>query len=46
MDSILKKKDNFDLIIIGGGCNGVEVFLDACFRGLYCVLLEYNDFAN
>jgi glycerol-3-phosphate dehydrogenase len=37
---------HFDLIIIGGGITGAGIFLDAQNRGLKCLLLEKNDFAE
>lgn len=33
------------MIIVGGGCNGSGVFLEAANRGLKCLLIESNDFA-
>ena len=35
----------YDLVIIGGGCSGSGVFLEASNRGLKCLLIESNDFA-
>jgi len=34
----------FDLIVIGGGCNGVGIAWDAALRGLRVVLVEKEDF--
>jgi glycerol-3-phosphate dehydrogenase len=39
------KTDNFDILIIGGGCSGGGVLLEAYQRGLKCALIEGNDFA-
>jgi glycerol-3-phosphate dehydrogenase len=33
------------LVIIGGGCNGAGVYLEAVSRGLSACLIEQNDFA-
>lgn len=38
-------KEHFDILIIGGGINGVGVALDAATRGLNVALIESNDFA-
>ncbi|AFY37187.1 Glycerol-3-phosphate dehydrogenase [[Leptolyngbya] sp. PCC 7376] len=37
---------NYDLIIIGGGINGVGIARDAALRGLKTILLEKGDFAR
>ncbi len=37
--------DLFDLIVIGGGCNGTGIARDAAMRGLKVLLLEKKDFA-
>ncbi len=39
-------KQNFDLIIIGGGITGAGIFLDATSRGLKVALFEKRDFAS
>jgi len=36
----------FDVVIIGGGCNGAAIALDCSSRGLTCCLLEANDFGG
>ena len=38
-------KENFDVLVIGGGINGVGVALDAVSRGLKVALVESSDFA-
>ena len=38
-------KEHFDVLVIGGGINGVGVALDAVTRGLTVALVEGNDFA-
>jgi len=38
-------KTQYDVLVIGGGCNGAGVLLDASSRGLKCALVEANDFA-
>jgi glycerol-3-phosphate dehydrogenase len=39
-------KEHFDVLVIGGGINGVGVALDAITRGLSVALVETNDFAS
>lgn len=39
-------EDNFDIVIIGGGCVGSGIALDATLRGYKVLLLEKNDFAS
>lgn len=36
---------NYDIIVIGGGCNGAGVLLDASTRGFRSLLIEKDDFA-
>lgn len=38
--------EDFDVLVIGGGINGVGVALDAATRGLNVALIESNDFAS
>jgi glycerol-3-phosphate dehydrogenase len=38
-------RESFDLVIIGGGINGVSIARDAALRGYSVALLEQNDFA-
>ncbi|OKH16012.1 glycerol-3-phosphate dehydrogenase [[Limnothrix rosea] IAM M-220] len=40
------QNSTYDLIIIGGGINGVGIARDAALRGLKTLLLEKNDFAS
>jgi len=40
------KKEQFDLIVIGGGITGAGIALDAASRGMKVVLLEKDDFAS
>lgn len=42
---IVDKKDNFDLIVIGGGITGAGVFRQASESGLKALLVEQKDFA-
>ena len=39
-------KEHFDVLVIGGGINGVGVALDAVTRGLTVALVEGDDFAS
>lgn len=39
-------KNEFDLVVIGGGITGGGIALDAASRGLKVALLEKNDFAS
>lgn len=39
------QRDEFDLLIIGGGITGAGIALDAASRGLKVALVEKNDFA-
>jgi glycerol-3-phosphate dehydrogenase len=39
-------KEQFDVLVIGGGINGVGVALDAITRGLSVALVESDDFAS
>ena len=38
--------DKYDIVIIGGGCVGSGIALDATLRGYKVLLLEKNDFAS
>lgn len=40
------KQDQFDILVIGGGINGVGIALDAASRGLKVALVEMADFAS
>ena len=46
--SIVKSldKENFDLLVIGGGITGAGIALDAASRGLQVALVEKGDFAS
>lgn len=37
--------DSYDLIVVGGGCNGTGIARDAAMRGLSVLLLEKHDFS-
>jgi glycerol-3-phosphate dehydrogenase len=39
-------KEEFDVLVIGGGINGVGIALDAASRGLNVALVESSDFAS
>lgn len=40
------REDQFDLLVIGGGINGVGIALDGASRGLKVALVEMADFAS
>ena len=40
------EQTDYDLLIIGGGCNGAGVALEAASRGLKCALVDACDFAS
>lgn len=40
------QKEEFDLVVIGGGITGAGIALDAASRGMKVVLLEKGDFAS
>lgn len=42
----IKKKNDFDVVIIGGGITGAAVLLDCSRKGLKAVLVESNDFSS
>jgi glycine/D-amino acid oxidase-like deaminating enzyme len=39
------KTETFDLVVIGGGCVGTGIAVDALSRGLSVALVERDDFA-
>ncbi|MEN8191297.1 MAG: glycerol-3-phosphate dehydrogenase/oxidase [Bacteroidota bacterium] len=41
-----KIKENYDILIIGGGINGAGIALDAALRGYSVLLLEKDDFGS
>ena len=50
-DSTLVDKETghsheYDLLIVGGGCNGAGVALEAASRGLKCAVIDSYDFAS
>ena len=42
----LKSGEQFDVIIVGGGCTGAGAALDATTRGLKTACIERGDFSN
>ena len=40
------REDEFDILVIGGGINGVGIALDGASRGLKVALIEMADFAS
>lgn len=43
--SVSKLKENYPVIIVGGGVNGVGMARDFALRGVDCLLVEKNDFS-
>jgi glycerol-3-phosphate dehydrogenase len=42
----LKDDNRFDVIVIGGGVNGIGVFRELSLQGLRVLLVERNDFCS
>ncbi len=42
----LKKSNQFDVVVIGGGASGIGAALEACLRGYRTLLLEKHDFTK
>lgn len=42
----LKKSDQFDVVVIGGGASGIGAAVEACLRGYRTLLLEKHDFSK
>ncbi|MCA1746159.1 MAG: FAD-dependent oxidoreductase, partial [Bacteroidales bacterium] len=42
----LKKSNQFDVVVIGGGASGIGAALEACLRGYKTLLLEKHDFTK
>ena len=40
------QSQQYDCIIVGGGCNGSGVLLEGSNRGLKCLMVEENDFSS
>ena len=38
-------KNQFDILVVGGGANGAGLVLDAASRGLKCAVIDSYDFA-
>src|SRR5262249_20740133 len=45
-DPVSLAGETFDLLIIGGGCSGAGVALDAANRGIKVALVDKGDFAS
>jgi len=43
---MIERKESFDLVVIGGGINGVAIATDAAGRGLKVALVEMSDLAS
>ncbi|MFT6426316.1 MAG: glycerol-3-phosphate dehydrogenase, partial [Celeribacter sp.] len=42
----LSRIENFDVVVVGGGINGIGVFRDLALQGLRVLLVERNDFCS
>ncbi|MDR1096903.1 MAG: glycerol-3-phosphate dehydrogenase/oxidase [Tannerella sp.] len=42
----IKEKNQFDILVIGGGATGLSIAVDAASRGFSTLLLEQHDFAK
>jgi glycerol-3-phosphate dehydrogenase len=47
-DNLTRLRDDagFDVIVVGGGINGIGVFRELCLQGLRVLLVERNDFCS
>lgn len=45
-DASMSSRDQFDLLVVGGGINGAGIAADAAGRGLKVLLAEMNDLAS
>ncbi|MFY0688680.1 MAG: glycerol-3-phosphate dehydrogenase/oxidase [Cyclobacteriaceae bacterium] len=46
IDAIAKRKEPWDILVIGGGATGLGIAVDAASRGYSTLLLEQHDFAK
>lgn len=46
LKEIQDPKQEYDLLIVGGGANGAGVALEAASRGLKCAVIDSHDFAS
>jgi glycerol-3-phosphate dehydrogenase len=42
----LSQDENFDVVVVGGGINGIGVYRDLALQGLRVLLVERNDFCS
>lgn len=42
----LKENSNFDVVVIGGGINGISVFRELALQGVKVLLVEKDDFCS
>ena len=42
----IAENDAFDVVVVGGGINGIGVFRDLSLQGLRVLLVEKNDFCS
>ena len=43
---MMEKKDEYDLLVVGGGATGAGVVSEAASRGLKCALIDSYDFGS
>jgi len=46
IEALQDPKAEFDLLIVGGGCNGTGVAIDAASRGLRVAVIDSFDFGS
>ena len=46
IEKLKKRKDPWDMIVVGGGATGLGIAVDAASRGFKTLLLEQHDFAK
>ncbi|SMP23437.1 glycerol-3-phosphate dehydrogenase/oxidase [Shimia sagamensis] len=44
--ALIKDNNAFDVVVVGGGVNGIGVYRDLSLQGLRVLLVEKNDFAS
>jgi len=46
IDTAVNEQDTYDVVVVGGGINGVSMLLEACSRGLKSLLIQSDDLAE